>query len=974
MRFIITLLFFLIALLFLHVNIIAQTYQSKNYSVTDGLSSSEIYHVMQDSKGFMWISTNHGICKYDGYSFISFDITNGLPDNTIFESYEDEKGRIWFISLTGKLSYYSNGIITKYKFNKELNNLRKNSIRMASKTTFMVDSANNIYYTRRAEKPIRVDCNGNTGWLEFSKRDSIQVKINTNNSTFNNYQIVSTELKIEESDNSIIKLKIPLGFYSGLFSISLATKNYIYLSDGYKLLVINRRNKNYKWHHFKEKTIWLSIDNSNTLWIGSFSSGVKGYKNGDLNTPIYHLLNGSSVSSICKDNEGGYWASTLKNGVYYFPSINIKTYPVKHNNLPVSVYTIHPKNNQILFGGNAPFIYSLQNNIVKKLQYSFNPESEVKKIISKGDSLFISVTNNDGKIFLDYNNQIKLLYGYFTNAYFDKSGMISFSGSNGNIFYFNEKGTLNNIAYYEDIFKYAADIEHFDNKMLIGTEKGLFLHDGKKLIHMADSNQLFSNRVTSLAKNNDKLWIGTKGAGLLCKKNNTLTQYTTAHGLPSNSISDIIVCNDTVWISTNKGVTRFYNFPQQDKSQTWSIHNGLTSCEINDIEKHNNHIYVGTNDGLCIINTIASGQNTTPPPIYIKKVEIENKDTLILSNYNVSYKQNNISISFVGINYQRNDKIKYKYRLVGIDDIWKTTDQQIVNYSVLSPGKYTFEVFAINNSGVQSKKPASIKFFIKTPFWRTNWFYFILVLLISVIIILVGFLFFKRRISKMKKENLIKQTLNRYRQHALSAQMNPHFLFNSLNSAQHYILQNSPEMATDYLSDLGMLMRIILNNSTQERISLLDEIKALELYINIEKRRFDNTFTFKKEIDVKIDLQALKIPPLILQPFIENAIHHGLRLKPGAKELLLKIFENSLGIIIMIKDNGIGRKHNYLRKRKQNNHNKTHISLGMEITSKRLEIFKEIYSNLINVEVIDLYNNRFESTGTLVKLYLKKSK
>lgn len=216
-----------------------------------------------------------------------------------------------------------------------------------------------------------------------------------------------------------------------------------------------------------------------------------------------------------------------------------------------------------------------------------------------------------------------------------------------------------------------------------------------------------------------------------------------------------------------------------------------------------------------------------------------------------------------------------------------------------------------------------------------------------------------------KQAQYLKQANVVLQQQALSAQMNPHFMYNSLNSVQNYILKNDRVKSSEYLSKFSHLMRKVLENSQNSHITLKEEFEALNLYIDMELIRFKNSFDYKLEIMDGVDLNKYEIPPLILQPFVENAIHHGLRNKEGDKKLKIEVGEKENIIFIAIEDNGIGREE--AQKIKQQKLN-TYKSYGTEITAKRIDLFKESNKNKVNHSVIDLKSDNGESMGTRIEI------
>jgi LytS/YehU family sensor histidine kinase len=228
------------------------------------------------------------------------------------------------------------------------------------------------------------------------------------------------------------------------------------------------------------------------------------------------------------------------------------------------------------------------------------------------------------------------------------------------------------------------------------------------------------------------------------------------------------------------------------------------------------------------------------------------------------------------------------------------------------------------------------------------------------------------KINKQKKRieaqrEILKEANIVLQQQALSAQMNPHFMFNSLNSVQSYILKNDRVKSSEYLARFSRLMRKVLDNSQESVISLNEELEALNLYIEMELIRFKDSFNYNLIISENIDLNKYEIPPLILQPFVENAILHGLRNKTGDKSLKIEVLQKTDSICILIEDNGIGRAEAQKIKEKKMNGYKSH---GSKITAKRIDLFKEFHNDKIQHSIVDLKSEKGEPLGTRVEIDL----
>ena len=291
---------------------------------------------------------------------------------------------------------------------------------------------------------------------------------------------------------------------------------------------------------------------------------------------------------------------------------------------------------------------------------------------------------------------------------------------------------------------------------------------------------------------------------------------------------------------------------------------------------------------------------------------------------------------------------------------WELSTTGQCQYTNLPYGNYSFQVYALNNDKIKSALPATYNFTILKPFWLTFWF--ITIEIISLIAVV--YFIFRWRVNKIKNDEEEKTRLNQklaeFQMTAVRAQMNPHFVFNAISSIQHYILTNDKYNSYDYLAKFSRLIRNVLDNSQEEYISLEKEIVTLSLYIELEKIRFKVPFEFSLIVDKEIDLTDIDIPTMLIQPYIENAIWHGLMPKQNDCLLELEIKKVDSILQVTIRDNGVGRA--------SAPKNNGHVSKGMGLMEQRLKALSVKNNDSFSVIIIDLKDENAKSCGTEVKI------
>lgn len=456
------------------------------------------------------------------------------------------------------------------------------------------------------------------------------------------------------------------------------------------------------------------------------------------------------------------------------------------------------------------------------------------------------------------------------------------------------------------------------DRIWLGSLVGLFhidLDDYTKVIKL--DHPLTNIRINNLQKDSkDRLWIATIGNGLLMYENGEISQISTKEGLFSNLINCVFVESDTVlWVGSNKGLSKLtisYDEGKMNIKRVTNISNkdGLPFIFINDICKWNNDIWVATNNGLFGLPSALELPIDQAPSTYINHFKIDNAEQELTDGANLEYNQNNGVIHFNGISYRKPSHGFFRYKLMWGDHPvqYNLTDDRSIRLINLKPGDYTFSVQAKNKYNTWSK-PAEINFQIQPHFAQTWWFRTLLML---TILSLLYYIYLKRiqflkdqqRQTTKLSEAILRTKiaeLSTFRNH-----FNPHFIFNSLNSIQHYIFDRDIEQANFFLSKFSKLIRSSLNLSDEKLISFSKEFKFIKDYLDIEFLRFPDKFEYQITNENELDLEAFLIPPLLLQPIIENVIKHAFKnMEEGL--LLIKIKEhNNLQLSIEISDNGSG--------------------------------------------------------------------
>ena len=429
-----------------------------------------------------------------------------------------------------------------------------------------------------------------------------------------------------------------------------------------------------------------------------------------------------------------------------------------------------------------------------------------------------------------------------------------------------------------------------------------------------------------------------------------------------------------LWMSTNRGISVFE--PTLKQFRNYDINDGLQSNEFNSgafYKTQNNELLFGGINGFNIIEPEKIPFNAYKPIVNITNIKTDD-NTYNLSQYTqqkkrlrFSNQENNISFEFASSDFANTPKNMFEYKLDGYEKNWTRTNRNFVSYTKLPPGNYIFYVRASNNDGVWSPQPASFSFRIRPMIWQTWWFRIIA----GIFLLIYGYRFVTQRIQmarmKEKEQSQLARQKTEYEKQlaeiklkALVAQMNPHFIFNCMNSIQAMILSDQNMQASTYLTKLSRLVRSVLENSVKTFIPLHDVIENLKLYLELESLRFDQQFNYNIRTE-SLDVYSIEMPSMLIQPYVENSIWHGLLKKDGEKNIHIKFSKDFNYLVCEIDDNGIGRA-----KATELNLTKQHKSLGTIITKEMFETLHKIKETDYNVEIIDLYDEHHLPTGTKV--------
>jgi len=929
------------------------------YQLNDetGLPSNEVYKVIQDEFGYIWIGCDAGLYRYDGFTYKKYT-SSKQNSNAVSFLIADRFNNIWCKNFYGQI-FRVDG----------------DSLRLVAE----------IKTSNPAFPPFDVDEKGNL-WtcddsvlINFSVEGKRLHEFNfPKNKRVTGLKCKSKVLYLVFTDFSVSKFNLDVQIYQSLFEpLEITGQCRTFIDWGKEMRVVMESDQlKSKFSIIRisgndvsgpsiidikndKERIFSIFPEKENLWFTS-SYGVFNSGNFDC-----YLFPEAKVSSMMKDREGQYWFSTLQNGIYVVPEMDVLKYNSSNSNVTENnLVSIFGQANDLFLGSYSGEIFHYITLFDEHHPvYSDNSRSffSVKCIVKNEKYTIISrghlciIDNSNGKQYFPPTSNIKDMFLLDDTLYMVQSNYIAKASISEMI----KTNSVINIFLNKTGGK-AVEYDNVNKKFYYLLRDGLFIYENGVLNEIKiNGRSVLGNEMQF---SNDIIWVSGATEGIYAFKNKKLAHhFTNKNKLKENLIRTFYAEEDRLWVCTE-------NYLQSisltnNKISTYSTFHSINSKDINKILVSEYKVYLATNKGMVTFPTDLKWKNSTRPEISIVQILLDGKPIEYADEFQLLYDNNNLRFELSSISLKSRGKYYYEYQLLGLDDKWNRVEAQnhFIQFSSIPPGNYELKIRAINESGVASK---IISYYISVefPFWQRWWFYLLIGISASA---LVG-MFFIIRIRYLRKKNETKNKMLLSQLTALKSRMNPHFMFNSLNSIQHLIVKQDVKQSNLYISKFGKLMRQILDVSGKEKISLQEEIEILELYMDLEKLRFGDDFKYELVFHEHLNTYQIDIPPMILQPFVENAIKHGLLHKKGEKHLKIE-FKKEKDLICIITDNGIGRKKSEEIKKRQN---PEHESFATKATQEQMELLQEYYHESYRFEIEDLMNSG-EAVGTKVTIHMQ---
>ncbi len=1012
----------------------------QHFDIEGGLSDNSVNCIVQDDDGFVWIGTDYGLNKYNGYSskiypiaqidtlltgishincafkdskgrlwfgskglilfypkedkFIVFQHSNSISSinhNDVFSIVEDENKTIWIGTRLG-LARFEESTMTFTRFEHDttgthaefharnriidmivdqhgflwmttLKGLYKFSLINFGFTCYLVDTSDINSFTANHLGPITFDTEGDL-WVSLYGKGVFQFDTNA-------HQFIPVELPNIDLSSAMKQVNDMQCDKRGNIWVASSTNG---------LIVFNKSI--HEWHHYvhdsfnpksvsDNKILSLFEDKSGMMWVGTMNRGV------DRKSPIREkfksfILQPGKLNSLCEDDitcvledqNANLWIGSKSGLMYYDRKSDLfKCYhqDLKHNNslLDNRIYAIALDSlNHLWVGTNEGLNYYLpERDIWKYYKYDEKNTNGLP-----GRVVFDLIIRSNGELWAATSGlmcKLKSFNGVFENQ-------------------FNNA----NIAKLKRSF-YCTVFEDSYKTMWVSTTRAGILHlgDGFEIIsNFSKSSKFKASIVHQFAEDvQGNIWMASnRGLYLWNRSQDSVISFCDKTTELCQDIKSVVVANhNMIWVSTAKGLFRFnvtFNY-DLNSFELFTVDDGLQSNSFNNcsgILLKSGELFFGGLNGFNIFNPTSISYNEFTPEVSISSFKIFNKDMPLLNEYLnsgtilLSYEQNFFSFEMVALSYDHPEKNQFAYQLEGFDpEMIHNGTNRFAYYTNVPPGNYLLHIRASNNDGKWNKNEFRINLVIEPPYWKTTWFR----ILILGSLILLLYLIYTIRVNQIRKQEgetiEVNKKIAQAQLTALRAQMNPHFIFNTLNAIQQLISESEKEKALNYLSKFSKLIRLVLQKSDQQSNSIAVELSMLSYYLELEALRFVNKFTYHFDVALNINKESTFIPSMLLQPYVENAVIHGLlnKTSPGHLEIKLEDIDNR--IVCTIVDNGIGRRNSSLINQAKLKH---HESLGMKVTEERIHMIENSTNQRVEIDIIDLEDSHGNATGTKVMI------
>lgn len=967
------------ALSFVSFNSVSQNSLAKHFGVEEGLASNRVYTAFQDSKGFIWLATTNGVSRFDGKTFKNYTSNNGLPDNDIFDINEDASGRIWLSCYNGIPCYiYKNRVFTAAD-DTLLSQLPQEGYfrfsRIGAKLILTKSSSNRSYEVNEHGTLNRTSLEG-VYFIGF-KKNLVSVSLSREDSIARyylldqNYKKTDSLFFPEDTPPGLNTALIEDSYVAGENKLALRSKqgyclNYEIRNNTFVYAASTKPDFDFTAVYHDGERLWLNIPNEgivavNHQFLKDKSRGV--------------FFAQQSIQNFMVDREGNFWGCSSGKGLYMIPNNGFSYYDAGNTTEQNDILKLTSSGNSIYFGYAKSIFYYPAKNLPYKNQPIILHTMTDRLVDMYADSTKVVAATTEGIQTIDKKTGlIKKAVFHNIKCMHRGPGESVLFGTHSGCFQFVFPDKISTVFNSRTVAVYPRK----NGEVLIGTLNGLFVSrknevDKWEFQSIASPELLKKTRISCISELDSVLVIGTVQNGLLLIHGQDHEVVKLGPGLNNINCKNIYIDEGkNIWLASFSGlfkITLGKNIHQYHVKNIRKF-NGLLSDDVNDVLLLHDTVYVAGSNGLSIFPaTKKTDSKNNKPILYLNELVVNGQAYSFASNeIHLPADSNSLDLHFSAIDFKSMGHILFKYRLAPLQKTWQFSFDNVARFEALPHGTYKLEVMAMNAENNWTDMPLGLNIVIDPAWWQSIWFYIGLIIAgASVIYLIVRRNFIKKHKTHMR-ENSLKRHMAELELRALKAQINPHFIFNTLNAIQYFIGNNENEKAENYLNSLADLLRKTLDFSDKSTVPVHAEIDYLENYLELEKLRFDEKFVYTITNHLPAGDHKTEIPPMVLQPHIENALRHGFKNRQNTlKKIDIRFSMQNTQLVCEVVDNGIGRAASA-----QQEKNKIHYrSRGMELSHSKLLVYESITGKTIKTEIQDNYSeDKKTATGTLIRIII----
>jgi ligand-binding sensor domain-containing protein/cbb3-type cytochrome oxidase subunit 3 len=914
----------------------------------------QIYDVIQDTALHYWFATSDGIYWYNYQKYQKISCA-AAKSNSVFYFVSDGKGAIYCHNLNNQVFKIEQQHCTLFYELQADETYQDVSLAVGENGHLLIACRKVIELASDGKVVKRLNIRQSIGQAYQSSDKNVYFHLANSDSLLcyrkGKFDFLQLDMNLQRSDDSYFILKL---FHLGqqIYAMELSSKRLFELDLARSKLTERLSNK-----LFSRSGSLRIYGFGSDIWVAGTLPGVARLDQRNLDDEDKVFYPNYFISDVYKDHEGNILLSTFDKGVLVVSDLNIPDVIAPFIDDPIMSFCPDPKMG-LLMGSAQGNIFQWQGSSIQRLNKS--GQRPVEGIYSQGNSPLMIFDDGQIRALNKSTGQIIDIVASSLKSAVFISEREFYIGTNLGVAYCKWDGQKQvslqwNFDLKARIYALAYDKEL--QKLYVASTKGLFCLDHKTQQATAIEYENNSLIASYLYIHNHTLYVCGKTYGVLrMQPGQALASYLAPGFLPTETVTKMAEHKGFFYYKTTGGL-----YQVNAKGQlTQSIHQqyGLARKRMIDFCFLNDTLWVSHFGGVQAIDLDYQSGKVFVPPIRVSNIFVNNQSMTLNAFKQLKSHQRKVQFELSAPTLRHQNSVKFHYKLKGYENSWNVADynSNVVIYNALGPGTYTFEV-KVSSNGVFSPT-SQYTFSIARPYYSTWWFIALILLAFLGLVYLV----YQRQLRQQQQKAEFVNALNSVKLTAIQSQMNPHFIFNALNSIQDLVLRGDIDQSYSFINKFSNLVRRTLDYSDKDFIEFEQEIKLIELYLSLEKLRFKDSLTYT--ID-EGGVEDILVPPILIQPFIENALLHGLLHQEGPKELHIAF---SLGEVLTctVTDNGVGReKAKSIRERQ----NLEHDSFSGKAIKKRFEILEKYFGGSLGFQYEDLYQDG-QAVGTKVVLHI----